>query len=124
MIILTLLVVLAVVIGAVGSIALGAVISLNVLERRRAIGILRAIGASSWVIAGIFVGEGVILALLSCLMALPLSIPAGRVMVSGLSAALNGDLVYPYTTSAAPIWLGVKGDQQTCNVTSPGAVDT
>ncbi|MCE7983089.1 MAG: ABC transporter permease [Caldilinea sp. CFX5] len=106
-IIITLLAVMAVVIGVVGSIALSGVLSLNVLERRREIGVLRAIGASSRAIAGLFVGEGLILGWLSWLLALPLSIPAGQVMVRGLSAALDGELIYKYTPTGALIWLGI-----------------
>lgn len=106
-IIVTLLAVMAVVIGVVGSIALSGVLALDVLERRREIGVLRAIGASSRAIAGLFVGEGVLLGWLSWLIALPLSIPAGQGMVRGLSAALNGELIYRYTPTGALIWLVV-----------------
>lgn len=106
-IIVTLLAVMAVVIGIVGSIALSGVLALNVLERRREIGVLRAIGASGRAIAGLFVGEGLLLGWLSWLIALPLSIPAGQGMVRGLSAALNGELIYQYTPIGALLWLGV-----------------
>ena len=63
--IITLLITMAVVIGLVGSIALSGVLSLNVLERTREIGVMRAIGASSWAIGRIFIGEGLILGWLS-----------------------------------------------------------
>jgi len=106
-IIVTLLAVMAVVIGVVGSIALSGVLSLNVLERRREIGVLRAIGASGRAIATLFVGEGLLLGWLSWLIALPLSIPAGLGMVRGLSAALNGELIYQYTPLGALLWFGV-----------------
>ena len=52
--IITLLAVMALVIGIVGSIALSGVLSLNVIERQREIGVMRAIGASSWDISRIF----------------------------------------------------------------------
>lgn len=106
-VLIALLATMAVVIGMVGSLALSGVLSLNVLERRREIGVLRAIGASSKVILGIFIGEGLILGWLSWLIALPLSIPAGWLMVRGLSAALGGELVYQYTPTGALIWLGI-----------------
>ena len=85
-VIFTLLATMAVLIGVVGSLALSGVLSLNVLERRREIGVLRAIGASSAAVGGQFVGEGLILGWLSWLIAWPLSLPAGQLMVSGLSA--------------------------------------
>jgi putative ABC transport system permease protein len=98
---------MAVVIGIVGSIALSGVLSLNVLERTREIGVLRAIGASSGAISGLFVGEGVILGWLSWLIALPLSVPAGKLMAQGLGAAVNTDLVYKFTPIGALCWLGI-----------------
>jgi len=91
----------------VGSIALSGVLSLNVLERRREIGVMRAIGASSRAVSGIFIGEGLILGLLSWVIALPLSIPAGRLMTAGLGAVLNGEIVYEYTLNGAFYWLGI-----------------
>lgn len=104
-VIVTLLAVMAVVIGAVGSIALSGVLSLNVIERQKEIGMLRAIGATSKYIAGLFVGEGLILGWLSWLIALPLSIPAGRLMASGLGHALDVELVYQRTFNGAFLWL-------------------
>jgi putative ABC transport system permease protein len=106
-IIITLLATMAVVIGVVGSIALSGVLGLNVLERRREIGVMRAIGASTRAIAGLFVGEGLILGWLSWLLSLPLSIPAGQLMVAGLGVALGGELVYHYTPVGGLIWLGI-----------------
>ncbi|MCP4536466.1 MAG: ABC transporter permease [Chloroflexi bacterium] len=106
-IIITLLATMAVVIGIVGSIALSGVLSLNVLERTREIGVLRAIGASSSAIGRLFVGEGMILGWLSWLIALPLSIPAGKLMAQGLGSAVNIDLVYKFTPIGALCWLGI-----------------
>lgn len=97
--------IMAVVIGTVGSIALSGAISLSVLERIREIGVMRAIGASSWVIARLFIGEGLILGWLSWLIALPLSIPAGRLMVMALGEAFDIELIYNYTPVGAVLWL-------------------
>lgn len=106
-VIVTLLAVMAVVIGAVGSIALSGVLSLGVIERQREIGVLRAIGATSRAIGGLFVGEGVLLGWLSWLIALPLSIPASRLMAEGLSQALDTQLVYRQTFTGAILWFGI-----------------
>jgi putative ABC transport system permease protein len=96
---------LAVIIAAVGGIALSGVLTLSVLERRREIGVMRAIGASSWSIARLFIGEGLILGWMSWLIALPISIPAGRLMTQALGGALQLDLVYKYTPTGAALWL-------------------
>lgn len=104
-VVIVLLLVMAVVIGLVGSIALSGVLSLNILDRRREIGVMRAIGASSGVISAIFIGEGLILGWLSWVIALPLSLPAGRLMTEALGAALGAEIVYKYTPTGALYWL-------------------
>lgn len=106
-IIVTLLATMAIVIAVVGSIALGGTLSLNVLDRRREIGVLKSIGASSGIIARLFVGEGLLLGWLSWAIALPLSVPATRLMVQGLRAALGVELVCRYTAAGALAWLAI-----------------
>lgn len=103
--IIVLLSTMAVLIGVVGSISLSGVLSLGVIERQREIGVMRAIGASTWDIGRLFVGEGLILGWLSWLIAFPVSIQAGRVMTEALSAALGSELIYFYTPRGALIWL-------------------
>ena len=107
-IIIRLLAVMAVVIALVGGVGLSGVISLSVLERRRDIGVMRAIGASSWQVIRLFVGEGILLGLLSWLIAWPLSIPAAYgLSTQGLSLALNQQLSYNFTALGALLWLGI-----------------
>jgi putative ABC transport system permease protein len=99
-----LLSVMAVVIGVVGSISLSGVLSLSVIERQREIGVMRAVGASSWDIACMFIGEGLILGVLSWVIALPFSLPAGQIITNALSGALGIDIVYFYTPKGAITW--------------------
>jgi putative ABC transport system permease protein len=106
-IIVTLLATMAVVIGVVGSIALSGVLSLNVLDRRREIGVMRAIGASSGDVAGLFVGAGLILGWLSWLIAVPLSIPAGKFLAQSLGAVMGGEIVYQFTPAGLLYWLAI-----------------
>jgi putative ABC transport system permease protein len=106
-IIITMLAAMAVIIALVGSIALSGVLSLNVRERTREIGVMRAIGASSWSIAWLFIGEGLVLGLLSWLIALPLSLPAGYLMTQAMAAAINGEIVFHYTPMGAVYWLAI-----------------
>ena len=105
--IIKLLAIIAIVIGMVGAVALSGTLSLNVLERRREIGVMRAVGASSWTIARLFIGEGLILGWLSWLIALPLSIPAGQLMTEALASALRSVIIYNYTPTGALYWLGI-----------------
>jgi putative ABC transport system permease protein len=96
---------MAVMTATVGAVALSGTLSINVMERTREIGVMRAIGASSGVVAGQFVGEGVILGWLSWLLAIPLSFPAGLLVVRVLSAVLNIELVYQVSTAGIGYWL-------------------
>jgi putative ABC transport system permease protein len=98
---------MAVIIAIVGSIGLSGVLTLSVLERTREIGVMRAIGASSGKILSLFIGEGLILGLLSWLIALPLSIPAGYVMTKAMGTALGTEIVYRYTPAGALYWLAI-----------------
>jgi putative ABC transport system permease protein len=105
--IIVLLALMAVIIGVVGSIALSGTLSLSVMERTREIGVMRAIGASSWAVARLFIGEGLLLGWISWLIALPLSLPAGRLMVIVLGQAFRNEYVYQYTPLGALLWLGI-----------------
>jgi putative ABC transport system permease protein len=102
-----LLAIVAVIIAAVGSIALSGALALSVLERRREIGVMRAIGASSWAIFKLFIGEGLILGLLSWLFALPFAFPAGQILVQALGDTFGIEIVYHYTFTGAILWLGI-----------------
>jgi putative ABC transport system permease protein len=104
--ILQLLAIMAVIIAVVGGVGLSGVLTLNVLERRREIGVMRSLGASSWRVIRLYIGEGVLLALLSWAIALPLSIPAAYGFATrGLSFALNQQLSYSFTPAGAVAWL-------------------
>lgn len=66
---------------------------------------MRAIGASSGHLAWIFIGEGLILGLLSWLIALPLSIPAALGFTHLLSLTLDTVIVGHYAPAGALFWL-------------------
>jgi putative ABC transport system permease protein len=101
-----LLAIMGVIIAVVGGVGLSGVLTLNVLERRREIGVMRSIGASSWRVIHLSIGEGILLGWTSWLIALPLSIPAAYLLATrGLSLALNQQLSYQFTPMGAVIWL-------------------
>ena len=92
--------------AAVGSIGLMTTMTINVVERRREIGVMRAVGATSPTVAGIFVGEGVLLGVLSWLLALPLSYPAARVISHAVGYPLMGaPLDFRYPPGGCVVWL-------------------
>ena len=100
----TLLLAMSVVTGLVGVFGLAGTLSLNVLERSKEIGVMRAIGASSRAIRSIFVSEGVVLGLLSAVVAIPLSYPSAQWFSAALGAALV-PLDFQYSTDGLVTWL-------------------
>ena len=72
------LLVVSLILGAVGGLGLMTTMSLNVLERRREMGVLRAIGASPFVVWRIVVVEGAAIGLMSGLLATLLAWPVSR----------------------------------------------
>jgi putative ABC transport system permease protein len=103
----TVLLVMTVLIASVGSFGLSGTLSINVLERTREIGVMRAVGASSTDIARLFMGEGLLLGLMSWLLAIPLSIISGRAFVDALAEIIDFPFDYLYSTSSVGLWLGI-----------------
>ena len=101
----TLLILMAVLVAAVGGIALSGVLSIGVLERRREIGVLRAIGATPRTILSQFITEGLMMGWLSWLIALALSYPAGVGLVNLLGTALQLGFVFQYSWLGVVLWL-------------------
>ncbi|MBI5029803.1 MAG: FtsX-like permease family protein [Chloroflexi bacterium] len=102
----TMLVALSVIVAIVGGIALMGALSISVVERTKEIGVLRAVGARSRTIIGIFLMEGVLQGLLSCVVAIPLSFALGGPLASALGQAMFGaKLDYAYNWSAVGTWI-------------------
>lgn len=94
-------------VAIVGSIGLSGTLSINVMERRREIGVMRAVGASSGDVAFIFMGEGLLLGVLSWLIAIPLSMLAAQFFVAALGQALNFPFFYRYSFNGLWLWLAI-----------------
>ena len=99
-----LLLILAVIIAAVGGIALSGALGINVLERRREIGVLRSIGASNRAIATLFITEGVLVGWLSWLISVPFSIGTGNQLTRAVETALRADFTYAYSPLGLFYW--------------------
>jgi putative ABC transport system permease protein len=81
-------------------------LSISVVERTREIGVMRAIGAQSGTMMGMFVMEGVLQGLLSWAMAVPISFVIGKPMANALGQAIfEANLDYTYNFEAVVIWL-------------------
>jgi putative ABC transport system permease protein len=108
--ILTVLVVMAVLLAVVGGLGLTGSLGINVLERTREIGVLRAVGASNIAVSKVVLIEGMCVGLLSWLLGALLSEPVGR----GLSAAviqavMQSNLGFRYSFPGLFLWLVVVG---------------
>ena len=104
-IITTMLLGMSILIAAVGAIGLAGTLSINVLERRREIGVMRAIGASSFTIAGLYLGEGLLLGLIAWALAIPLSMPVGQAFSTVIGKVISFDIIYQFSWSGALTWL-------------------
>ena len=103
-----LLMALATLTALVGGLGLANTMALNVLERSREIGVLRAIGARRPLLRRLVLAEGLAVALFSAffavILALPLTLALDRVM--GVSL-LGSPLAFAFSPAAALGWLGL-----------------
>lgn len=99
---------LAVTMAAVGGIGLMGALAIGVIERGKEIGVLRALGATSGRIAGLFVAEALLQSLLSWVIAAPLSVLLAERLSRELGQImLKMDLAFRYSDAAAGIWLAI-----------------
>jgi putative ABC transport system permease protein len=97
---------LSIIVAVVGGIALMGALSIAVVERTKEIGVLRAVGARSRTIMGIFMMEGLLQGLLSWAIAVPLSLLVSPLIARSLGLAMFGaTLDYRYAWSAVAVWL-------------------
>jgi putative ABC transport system permease protein len=93
-----------VVIGLIGLINM---MTMNIIERTREIGILRCLGARSGDIKGIFRTEALAVAFLGWLVAIPMGWLIGKVLVEIVSRVFNfGSLPFTYPLLYPPLALG------------------
>jgi putative ABC transport system permease protein len=107
-VVVSLLLVMAGLLALVGGLGLMGTMSINVLERTREIGVLRAIGAPNRAVAQVFILEGIGIGLMSWWMGALLAVP----MTHGLNAAVGGailgtPLTYSYSMPGLWLWLVV-----------------
>ncbi|HSL42058.1 MAG TPA: FtsX-like permease family protein [Anaerolineales bacterium] len=97
---------MAVMIAIVGGLGLMGTMSINVLERTREIGVMRAIGASNLDIQGIVIVEGMLIGLISWALSILLAIPITGILCFGVGMAiLTAPMPPVYGVAGIIAWL-------------------
>jgi len=105
-IILIFLVIMASLLAVVGGLGLAGTMSMNVLERTREIGVLRAVGASSRAVRRIVLVEGMVIGLTSWAFGVVLALPLGRALSNTVGMAVFNDTIqFYYSAGGAVVWL-------------------
>ncbi|MFZ5905664.1 MAG: ABC transporter permease [Chloroflexota bacterium] len=102
------LLIMAVLTAIVGSMGLTGTMGMNVLERTREIGVMRAIGADDKAVMRTVIAEGVVIGLISFALAVALSIPFTYLLSTIVSLAIfETPIDVIFTWSGYAIWLGL-----------------
>ena len=107
-IIVNFLMTMAVLIAVVGGIGLAGTMSMNVLERTREIGVLRAVGASNRAVMGIVLVEGLVVGVLSWVLGAILALPMSALLVGFVGQSfLREQIPLVIATGGALQWLAI-----------------
>jgi putative ABC transport system permease protein len=98
--------IVATLLAVAGALSLMGMMSMNVHERAREIGIMRAIGASDSSMLQTFMAEGVCIGVLSWPMGAVLAVPISKVLTTIVGDKFTGaPLSYTFSLSGALLWL-------------------
>jgi len=104
--IVALLLMMAILLALVGGLGLMGTMSINVLERTREIGVLRAIGAPNRGVSRVFIREGMAIGFISWFFGAALAMPMSRALNAAAGQALMGmPLSYSYSMQGLWGWL-------------------
>ena len=102
------LLIMAILTAIVGSMGLTGTMGMNVLERTREIGIMRAIGADDRAVMRTVIAEGVFIGMISFVLAVFLSIPFTYLLSTIVSLAVfQTPIAVVFTYTGYAIWLGL-----------------
>jgi putative ABC transport system permease protein len=107
-VVVTLLLFMAMLLALVGGLGLMGTMSINVLERTREIGILRAIGAANRGVASVFVREGIAIGVLSWALGSLLALPLSKALSDAVGVPIMGTpLTFTFSIGGVLIWFGL-----------------
>lgn len=102
------LLIMAILIAVVGSIGLAGTMGMNVLERRREIGVMRTIGASDGAIMRSVIIEALIIGLITWALAIGLSFPISSLLATVIGTTLlQSTLPLDFTPVGILLWLAL-----------------
>lgn len=105
-VIIVILSVMALLLAVVGGLGLMGTMSINVLERRREIGVMRAIGAANRAILSIVIVEGMVIGMLSWVLGVLLALPLSKALSDAVGAGfIQAALSFRFSTGGAGLWL-------------------
>jgi len=106
--VITFLLIMAILTAFVGSIGLTGTMSINVLERTREIGVMRAIGAVDFVIMQSVTIEALVIGVITWVLAIGLSFPIGYLLLKIIGESLlDSAMVLSFTPRGILLWLAV-----------------
>ncbi len=104
----TFLMIMSLLMAVVGSIGLTGTMSLNVMERTREIGVMRAIGGSDRAIMKIVLVEGTLIGLISWLLASLAALPISKMLADLIFQIIfDNDAMLAFDYRGNLIWLGI-----------------
>jgi putative ABC transport system permease protein len=99
---------MAVLIAVVGGLGLMGTMSMNVIERTREIGVMRAVGANNGAILKVVLVEGLFIGLISWAIGVIIALPVGKLMSDGVGLAfMDAPLSYTFSAPGALLWLSL-----------------
>jgi putative ABC transport system permease protein len=108
-ILIVLTLIMAFLMAVVGGLGLMGTMSLNVIERTREIGVIRAIGASNRAVWGIIVVEGMLIGAVSAMIGTVASIPITLVLSQAIGTIILGaPLDFAFSWPGVAIWFGIS----------------
>ena len=98
--------VMALLLGVVGALGLAGTMTMNVVERSREIGVMRAIGARDRAVLIVFLVEGLLIGFLAWLIGVAISLPISKVLSDALGESfVQRPLAYTPAIDGIVYWL-------------------